>query len=171
MWDKVGKNGRKIMSNMFLCGTSELSLDDKGRISIPVKYRKLLKDSNDGQCVITRSLFDPCLWLYPKAEWDEVVRSLAELNTFSDEVIRTIRRVLVGFSQPCALDSQGRILLSQELRNIVFLSKKAFLIGLDNKFEIWPESAMQERQEKDLGMLRELKEHLGDFKALDRLKI
>lgn len=159
------------MSSLLLCGTNEICLDDKGRITMPSRYRALLKEECLNQCVITRSLFDPCLWLYPKNIWDEVVESLSSLNIMTDDLSRTVRRILLGYACPCSLDAQGRLLLSSELRNIVFLTKKAYLIGLDNKFEIWSEKSYQERQEKDLALLSQVQNNLIDYSQLGSLKI
>ena len=68
-----------MRSSLLLCGTSEIALDDKGRLAVPARYREILKDECCGECVITRSLFDPCLWLYPKTEWEVAAAALSAL--------------------------------------------------------------------------------------------
>ena len=62
-----------MFDGLLLSGTSEVSLDSKGRLSVPARYREIIADDGDGQCIVTRALFDKCLWLYPSSEWDNVV--------------------------------------------------------------------------------------------------
>lgn len=71
-----------VFQGLLLSGTNEVSLDVKGRLAVPVKNREILKEESDGQCVVTRSLFDKCLWMYPVDEWQKVVASLGELLQF-----------------------------------------------------------------------------------------
>lgn len=85
-----------MFDGLLLSGTSEVSLDSKGRLSVPARYREIFADDGDGQCVVTRSLFDKCLWLYPSSEWDNVVSTLGSLPTMTDPLCRTIQRIVLG---------------------------------------------------------------------------
>ena len=100
-----------VFQGLLLSGTNEVSLDVKGRLAVPVKNREILKEESDGQCVVTRSLFDKCLWMYPVDEWQKVVASLGELPSISDPLCRTIQRIVLGSAVFLTLDAQGRILL------------------------------------------------------------
>ena len=141
-----------MFDGLLLSGTSEVSLDSKGRLSVPARYREIFADDGDGQCVVSRSLFDKCLWLYPSSEWDNVVSILGSLPTMTDPLCRTIQRIVLGSAVFCQLDAQGRILLPPELRQVSEITKKAYLIGFNNKFELWSEDnfALQRKADDDL---------------------
>ena len=145
-----------MASGLLFSGTNVLSLDDKGRIALPVKYRQLIKESCDGECYLAKSLFDECLWLYTKPQWDELVDSFTALNTVSQTALRSIQRTLLGSAVYCKLDAQGRILIPQELRRLCLLEKKATLIGINNKFEIWSETCLDRQRIKDAEVLQNL---------------
>ena len=117
-----------MFTGLLLSGTNDVSLDLKGRMAIPARYKELIKDESDGQLIVTRSLFDKCLWIYPTSEWENVVESLGALPTFTDPLCRTIQRIVLGSAVFCSLDAQGRILIPQELRTEASLEKKAFLL-------------------------------------------
>ena len=157
--------------SLLLSGTSELSLDPKGRIAVPARYRDLISANSDKQIVFTRSLFDKCLWLYPVTFWDEVVKSLGQLPTMTDPVFRSIQRILLGSAVYCQMDSQGRILIPFELRNYAMLEKKAFLLGLNNKFELWSDQQFTDTQNEDLRSLESAYQNLGEHELLNNLKI
>ena len=116
-----------MFDGLLLSGTSEVSLDSKGRLSVPARYREIFADDGDGQCIVTRSLFDKCLWLYPSSEWDNVVSTLGSLPTMTDPLCRTIQRIVLGSAVFCQLDAQGRILLPPELRQVSRSLRKLIL--------------------------------------------
>ena len=147
-----------MLDGLLFSGTTVLSLDPKGRIALPTKYRQIIKDECDGECYIAKSLFDNCLWLYPKSQWDSVVSSITKINTLSQNTLRAIQRTLLGSAVYCKLDAQGRILIPQELRDICYFDKKAILIGINNKFEIWSDSALQTQRETDADLLKNIKD-------------
>ena len=105
-----------MFAGLLLSGTNDVSLDLKGRMAIPARYKDVIKDESDGQLIVTRSLFDKCLWIYPTSEWENVVESLGALPTITDPLCRTIQRIVLGSAVFCSLDAQGRILIPQELR-------------------------------------------------------
>ena len=166
-----------MFSGLLLCGTTEVTFDDKGRFAIPAKFRKDLKDNHDNQCVVTRSInFDePCLWVYPLREWEKVQEQLAGLPNFGDSkkdrIYRILQRILIGSAQIGALDAQGRVLVSQELRQSYQLNKKAFLIGCSNKFELWSEETYLEQQKRDEEALLEGLNASFDAQALQNLRL
>lgn len=120
-------------------GISPLSLDSKGRLSIPAKYRERLQALCNGQLVVTIDR-DRCLLIYPLPVWEEIERKLVELSSV-DRRARGLKRLLLGHAEDYVLDTSNRILLSQPLREFAGLDKKVVLVGLGNKFELWDEQA------------------------------
>ncbi|MBQ9274530.1 MAG: division/cell wall cluster transcriptional repressor MraZ [Succinivibrio sp.] len=141
-----------MFGSCLLSGTCEVSLDDKGRLPIPARYRQLIKDDG-GRCYVTRSLRSRCLWLYPAAQWEKVVEVLGRLPTLADAVCQAVQRTVLGSAGECSLDGQGRILLPAELRRFASLERKALLIGMNNKFELWSEQNIEEQRRSDEELL------------------
>ncbi len=120
-------------------GSNNLSLDVKGRISIPTKLRADLIRLSEGQMVVTISPNDRCLLLYTLTAWEAVERKLISLPTLNVQT-RKLKRMLIGNADDCEMDGSGRILLSQALRDYALIKKKAVLVGQGDKFEIWDEA-------------------------------
>jgi len=127
-------------------GVNTINLDSKGRLAIPTRYREQLVQSCEGQMVVTVDR-DGCLLLYPLPEWEEIERKLARLSSFNKQT-RRLQRLLIGHATECEMDANGRILLSQPLRDFAGLEKAAVLIGQSNKFEIWSEANWNERRQQ-----------------------
>ncbi len=142
-------------------GANNLNLDVKGRFAIPMRYRERLKDCCDSQLVITVDPNDHCLLIYPSPEWQEIERKLMRLPSF-DKGARRLQRLLVGYATEVDMDGQGRILLSQPLREFAGLNKHAVLIGQGNKFELWDEGRWNELRES---WLEESGMQQGDLSA------
>lgn len=120
-------------------GINPLSLDGKGRLSIPVKYRQHLLETGGGQMVLTIDR-DRCLLLYPLPVWEDVERKLIQLSS-TNRRARALKRLLLGHAEECDLDASGRILLPAPLREFANLEKRVVLVGQGNKLEIWNEEA------------------------------
>jgi len=127
-------------------GVNTVNLDSKGRLAIPTRYRDQLARLCEGQMVVTVDR-DGCLLLYPLPEWEEIERKLARLSSFQKQT-RRLQRLLIGHATECEMDANGRILLSQPLREFAGLDKAVVLIGQSNKFEIWSESTWTERRKE-----------------------
>jgi MraZ protein len=125
-------------------GVNALSLDAKGRLAIPTRYREALVRQCNGQLVLTVDR-DHCLLLYPLSEWEEIERKLVKLPSFNKQA-RRLQRLLIGHATECELDGAGRILLPLPLREFASLDKEVVLIGQGNKFEIWGEAAWTARR-------------------------
>ncbi|TNH03307.1 division/cell wall cluster transcriptional repressor MraZ [Testudinibacter sp. TR-2022] len=121
-------------------GATSVSLDSKGRLAVPTRYRTEILEQNGGQMVCTVDIRQPCLLLYPLNEWEIIEQKLAALSNF-DPQQRRLQRVMLGYAAECGLDKNGRILLSPVLREHVKLDKNIMLVGQLNKFEIWSEEA------------------------------
>ena len=126
-------------------GATKVTLDAKGRMAIPTKYRERLAARCDGQLVATVE-FAPCLLIYPLPDWEEVERKLVRLPSFDDQA-RQLQRLMVGHATEIEMDGHGRILLSRELRDVAGLDRQAMLLGQGNKFELWDEQALKEKRE------------------------
>lgn len=125
-------------------GVAELSLDAKGRIAMPAKFRDRLQDQCDGKLVITVDR-DGCLLVYPLPEWEEIERKLVKLPTLNKQA-RRLQRLLIGHATECELDGSGRILIPPPLREFASLDKQTVLIGQGNKFELWDAQIWNERR-------------------------
>ncbi len=118
-------------------GVNNVTLDAKGRLSIPTRYRAQLKDSCDAQMVMTVDR-ERSLLLYPLPVWEDIERKLIKLPSLNKQA-RRLQRLLIGHATECELDGQGRVLVSPPLREFAGLEKKVVMIGQGNKFEIWNE--------------------------------
>ena len=132
-------------------GVASISLDTKGRMSIPTRYRAELLEKHSGIFVCTVDIRQPCLLLYPLHEWEIVEQKLLALSNF-DPMQRRIQRVMQGFATECEMDSAGRILINQTLRQHAQLEQHVMLVGQLNKFEIWQEKQWQSQIAEDLAL-------------------
>lgn len=134
------------MENLFK-GIHNLSLDSKGRLGIPVKYRDNIIGLVKGAMVITIDTEEKCLLLYPSNFWSKIQDKISKLPSFNKNA-RRIQRLLVGHAEDIDVDSNGRILISKPLREYASLSKKVILIGQGEKFEIWDQGTWNQNVEK-----------------------
>ncbi|WGE86940.1 division/cell wall cluster transcriptional repressor MraZ [Actinobacillus equuli subsp. haemolyticus] len=132
-------------------GAASISIDSKGRIAIPTRYRAELREKHEGILVCTVDIRRPCLLLYPLHEWEVVEQKLLALSNF-DPMQRRIQRVMQGFATECEMDASGRILLSPALRQHAQLEQQIMLVGQLNKFEIWQEKQWQSQIAEDLAL-------------------
>ncbi len=108
-------------------------------MSIPTKHRAALVGESEGRLVVTISPTDKCLLLYRLEDWNVVEQKLIALPTLNSQT-RTLKRMLIGNADDCAMDGSGRILLSQQLREFASIDKKVVLVGQGDKYEIWDEA-------------------------------
>ncbi|MFT4635493.1 MAG: MraZ protein [Chitinophagales bacterium] len=120
-------------------GSNHISLDAKGRMSIPTKLRDVLSGESGGDVVVTISPSDHCLLLYALEDWAVVEEKLTSLPTLNAQV-RQLKRMLIGHADDCSMDGSGRILLPQQLREFANIDRKAVLVGQGDKYEIWDEA-------------------------------
>lgn len=130
-------------------GALSLSLDSKGRLAIPTRYRDHLLNECLGQLICTIDIHQPCLLLYPLPQWEFIEQKLAGLSSMVPEE-RRIQRLLLGHAAECEMDSAGRILLPATLRSYAQLHKELMLVGQLNKFEIWDADAWQQQIQLDI---------------------
>lgn len=127
-------------------GANKITLDAKGRLAMPTKYRERIAQRCDGQLVVTVDR-DYCLLIYPLPDWEEIERKLVRLPSLNKQA-RRLQRLMVGHAAELELDSHGRILLPKELREFAGLDRLTVLIGQGNKFELWDEARWNERRDQ-----------------------
>ncbi len=115
---------------MFL-GEFQHTVDQKGRLAIPAKFREALAAG----AVVTRGL-DKCLVIYPRGEWDALADKVSRLPQ-TQRHVRTLSRLLFSGAVDFTLDSQGRTLLPQYLRAYAAISSDVAVIGLHQRIEVW----------------------------------
>jgi len=126
-------------------GAAKVTLDDKGRMVLPTRYRERLLERSGGQLVLTVDRDGECLLLYPLSDWEQVERRLMELPTLHAQS-RRLQRLMVGHATDLSLDGHGRMLLPQELREFAGLDRHAMLIGQGNRCELWDETRWMDRR-------------------------
>ena len=130
-------------------GTSNLSMDDKGRLAVPAKYRDALLASAAGNLILTAHPHG-CLLLYPQPAWEPIEAKLMSLSSF-DKQSSALQRLLVGHVQEIALDSSGRLLIAPTLREFASLEKDVMLVGQGSHFELWNMAAWRKQMDAVMG--------------------
>lgn len=121
-------------------GETAITIDDKGRLAIPTAARELVARVG-GRLVVTYNPYEAgCLWLYPEATWEKLRDQVVALPT-AKRVHRNLQLKLVGAATVVEPDGNGRILLPASHRAAAGLEKKAVLLGMGGKFELWSEQA------------------------------
>ena len=116
--------------DMFI-GEYQHSIDEKGRVAVPVKFRKALEKG----AVVTRGL-DKCLFLYPAKEWEAQAVQIAKLSIAKSDN-RAFNRHMLSGAMDVEIDKQGRIVIPDYLREFGGIGKKVTVAGLYNRIEIW----------------------------------
>ena len=135
-------------------GANAISLDAKGRLTMPSRYRDEFMARCAGQLVVTIDVVDPCLSVYPLAEWELIEAKLRELPSLREEN-RRLQRLLIGNAVDLELDGAGRFLVPPRLRDYAHLDKRAVLVGQLNKFQLWDEETWDARSAEDLQAIKQ----------------
>lgn len=122
---------------MFI-GEYNYSVDDKGRLSIPVKFRAGLASG----CVLTRGL-DNCLWLYSLEEWQKIAEEVSKMPV-TQKNARSFARFILSGAMDLKLDKVGRINCPKYLNDYAGIKSKVVITGMHNRLEIWSEEKWQE---------------------------
>jgi MraZ protein len=142
-------------------GRYEHTIDSKGRLSIPSKFREILASNFDERLILTN--FDQCLWAYPVREWKAVEDKVAALPQFKPEV-KALQRFFISAASECPVDPNGRIIIPTTLRKYADLNQDVVIVGMTNRFEIWAKEKWQkvfEQAERDLSSIGEKLADLG----------
>lgn len=115
-------------------GRFEHTIDEKGRTSLPSKFREVLVANYDERVIMTN--FDGCIWVYPVVEWQLIEQKVAALPQLNDRV-KALQRVFISAATECPIDKQGRILVPPTLREYAGLTKDIVMVGMTKRVEIW----------------------------------
>ena len=135
-------------------GSFEHTVDEKGRVSIPAKFREIVLGLQDERLIATKFILNShrCLDVYPQAEWEKFEEQLKKKPSF-DETFLKLENFYFSNAQDCAMDRQGRILLPPVLREYASLRKEVVFTGAREKFRIWDKDTWQkfnQEAERDL---------------------
>jgi len=115
---------------MFL-GEFAHTIDDKGRLTIPARFR----DDLESGVVVTRGL-DGCLWAYSRFEWEQLAQKITQMPT-TNQAARNFSRFMFSSASDSIPDRQGRILVPQNLRDYAGIQNDTVVIGVMNRLELW----------------------------------
>lgn len=141
---------------MFM-GEYQHSVDEKGRLIIPARFREEL----GAGFVVTRGL-DNCLFVYPRKEWETLEGKLKSLPLTSADARAFVRFFFSGASE-CELDRQGRIVIPGPLREYAKLVRDCVIIGVSNRVEIWAKEAWETYSQDAADSFAAIAEKLADL--------
>lgn len=122
-------------------GSPHILLDEKGRMSVPTRFKAVLLEQFNGQMTFTRHP-DGCALLYPRALWEKKRAELMELPYAA----RVFQRIVMGSAIDVDMASNGRLLVPSEIREACGLSKEIVLVGLGSHFELWDAKQLAESE-------------------------
>jgi MraZ protein len=137
-------------------GASQLTLDGKGRVSVPTRHRDVLSAQCDGRLTLTRHP-DGCLLVYPRPVWEARRETIAALPYSA----RALQRLLLGNASDTEIDSAGRVLVPAELRAAAALERDVMLLGMATHFELWDLARLAQQESRQLS--EALPESAGSF--------
>ena len=137
-------------------GASSLSLDAKGRLSVPTRHRDVLSATAAGQLTVTRHPHG-CLMIFPRPEWEKFRERVGELPMSA----QWWKRIFLGNAMDVEMDGTGRVLVSPELRQAAGLGREVVLLGMGHHFELWDKATYEAEEAK--AMLGEMPEVFRDF--------
>ena len=141
---------------MVFQGASSLTLDAKGRLSVPTRHRDVLSAVASGLLTITKHPHG-CLMVFPRPEWDLLRDRIAALPMSA----QWWKRIFLGNAMDVELDGTGRILISPELRTSAGISKDTVLLGMGNHFELWDKATYEAQEAK--AMQEQMPDVFKDF--------
>ena len=158
MGKEVCRTGAAKLAHIFyfmFIGEFHYTLDDKGRLSVPVGYRTELSNG----AVVTRGL-DHTLFLYPKKQWESLAEKIAAMP-LSQADTRAFARLMLAGAMEVSIDRSGRITIPEYLRTYAGLNKRVVVSGLFDRMEIWDEDSWQTYVAKTEAHGDEIAERLG----------
>jgi MraZ protein len=141
---------------MFI-GEYSHSIDEKGRLSVPTKFRARLASG----CVVTRGL-DHCLWLFTQEEWQKIAEKIAALP-LTQASARSFSRLIMAGAMDVSLDKVGRVNLPNYLKEYAGVKNKVVLTGMYSRVEIWPEEKWKEFKQNMEDKSEEIAEGLNEI--------
>lgn len=138
---------------MYFLGNDTYSVDHKGRVFIPAKFRSVLTKEDDNKFFITKG-FEVSLLLFPLSKWNNFIDKLKE-KKYSQKTIRDAIRAFSLGAELLTMDSQGRVVLPKDLRDYADIKEEVFFLGAIDKVELWSPEVFKEYS-KDKGDTNEL---------------
>tara|TARA_S200000501_G_scaffold159747_1_gene150665 strand:- start:752 stop:1216 length:465 start_codon:yes stop_codon:yes gene_type:complete len=148
-----------LAENTFI-GEYSYTIDSKGRLNIPSRFRKSLSENDANTFVITKGL-DPCIWVYPLTEWLKIENNLRNLSSVKN-INRTFVRHTTRYASSSTYDKQGRVLLTPSLVNYASINKEVLIIGAIGKIEIWNPEKLQEVDKQNMEIEQDAYDELAD---------
>lgn len=136
------------------------TIDPKGRLSIPAKFRDDLVERGTDTLVLTEG--DHCIWAFPMDEWERLEEKLRQQPQLSPEM-RSFIRMTVASAKDCPVDRAGRTLVPPELREFAGLQKDVMIVGALTKFEIWSRDRWNDHYQGLRGSFDENARKLGEL--------
>ena len=140
-------------------GRSKHSLDEKGRLAIPARFKEVMNSTND-QCLVLTNHFN-CIWAFLSEDWKSIEKKAAALSLF-DRAVNTYRRYFISGAQECPL-KQGRVTIPPDLREIAGLTKEVVLVGELKFFEIWDREKWEKEFERAKATFPEVSQSLSEL--------
>jgi MraZ protein len=140
-------------------GSFEHTVDSKGRVSVPSKFRDIIADRYEGKLLLAMD-YDKCLTVYPLEEWEKLEEKIKGLPTMKREV-KDFMRFLLASATECELDKQGRVLIPPAHREHAGIAKNVMLVGIIDKIEIWDAKAWEARNSQNGDKIGEALAALG----------
>ena len=141
---------------MFI-GQYEHAIDEKGRVAVPAKFRKFIKN----EAVITKGL-DGCLFLFTAEKWQKMAQSIGQLPVSKSSARLYARLILAGASD-VEFDKQGRIILPTYLRKYANIKRQVIITGLFDRIEIWDKKSWVKQISQVEGEAGEIAEDLSEL--------
>lgn len=140
-------------------GRSKHSLDSKGRLTIPARFREVLENNGDMTLMVTNH--DSCLWAFTREDWRVMEEKVAGLPQFDRNVNMYLRYFISGAVE-CPI-KQGRITIPPDLREIAGLSKEVVLVGELKRFEIWDKDRWEDEFQRAKANFPEVSQSLSEM--------
>ena len=116
-------------------GHATINIDDKGRIIVPAKFRRHISPEANNMMNATLGR-DNCIWLFPSHEWSKLLQTLESVNAYTKDEV-AMKRHMLYYADDCSIDTQHRLLVPQQLLQIVNITKEVLLIGQLERIELW----------------------------------
>ena len=126
-------------------GITDITLDERGRMAMPTRYRDAFRERSVGKLVITIARHDPCLRIYAECDWAVLEDQLTNLDD-DDSESRRQQHMLIGFATDAELDGNGRVVIPQRLRDYARLERKVVVVGQPMRLELWNDQAWEAKQ-------------------------
>ena len=131
-----------------LRGVNNVTVDTKGRVGIPSRYRHELQKLCKSSLIVTANIGNRSILIYPKNYWSPVEEQLQKLS--STDIKGYMQRMMLSHATECEPDNNGRILLPPPLRKDMKIKKSCVLLGLGNRFELWDQRIWDEYRERKM---------------------